>query len=136
MHSEDAVVYMQHIRRPGATCRWVVSTTPHTLYPRERPSTQRTGSWVSLVAVLVEHGKSRPHRNSIPGPSSPLPVAILNTLSRPPGVEKPVADTLNQQCDRFAKGYPVAEQPTHHKKTACFEVNWRRLWILHKILRG
>jgi len=28
-------------------------------------------------------GKSRPHRDSIPGPSSPYQVAIPNTLSRP-----------------------------------------------------
>jgi hypothetical protein len=33
-------------------------------------------------AGLDRCGKSRPHRNSIPGPSSPYPVAILTELSR------------------------------------------------------
>jgi len=40
-------------------------------YPRERPGTHCTGGWVGLRAGLDWYGKSRPHRDSIPGPSSP-----------------------------------------------------------------
>ena len=45
--------------------------TPAALYPRERPGTHCTGGWVGLRAGLDRCGKSRPHRDSIPGPSSP-----------------------------------------------------------------
>jgi hypothetical protein len=34
-------------------------------------------------AGLAECGKTRPHRDSIPGPSSPWQVAIPTELSRP-----------------------------------------------------
>jgi len=44
---------------------------PATPYPRERPRTHCTGGWVGLGAGLDRCGKSRPHRNSIPGPFSP-----------------------------------------------------------------
>ena len=39
--------------------------------PRERPGTHRTGGWVGPRAGLDGCEKSRPHRDSIPGPSSP-----------------------------------------------------------------
>jgi hypothetical protein len=41
------------------------------IYPRERPGTHCTGSWVGPRAGLDRCGKSRPHRDSIPGPSIP-----------------------------------------------------------------
>jgi len=44
---------------------------PAAPYPRERPGTHFTGGWVGLRAGLDRCGKSRPHRDSIPGPSSP-----------------------------------------------------------------
>ena len=50
---------------------WVVSTTPWPLYPRERPYNHCTGGWVGPRVGLNGCGKSRPHRDSIPGPSSP-----------------------------------------------------------------
>ena len=62
---------------------WVVSATPRPLYPRERPGTHCTGGWVRPRAGLDGCGKSRPHRDSIPGPSSPQRVAIPTGLSRP-----------------------------------------------------
>jgi hypothetical protein len=40
-------------------------------FPRERPGAHCTGGWVGPRAGLDRCGKSRPHRNSIPGPSSP-----------------------------------------------------------------
>jgi hypothetical protein len=56
---------------PGARRGWVVSTTPRPLYLRERPGTYYTGGWVGPRAGLDVFEKSRPHRDSIPGPSSP-----------------------------------------------------------------
>ena len=50
---------------------WVVNATPRPLYPRERPGTHCTGGWVGPRACLDGCGKSRPHWDSIPGPSSP-----------------------------------------------------------------
>jgi hypothetical protein len=61
---------------------WVVSTTPRPLYSRERPGTYCAGGWVGPRAGLHVCEKSRPHRDSIPGPSSPYPVAIPTELSR------------------------------------------------------
>jgi hypothetical protein len=51
--------------------------------PRERPVTHYIGGWVGPRAGLDGCGKSRFHRDSIPGPSSPLRVAIPAELSRP-----------------------------------------------------
>ena len=49
----------------------VVNATPRPLHPRERPGTHCIGGWVGPRAGLDGCGKSRPHRDSIPGPSSP-----------------------------------------------------------------
>ena len=56
---------------------------PAAPFPRERPGTHCTGGWVGLRAGLNRRGKSRPHRDSFPGPSSPQAVAIPTTLPRP-----------------------------------------------------
>jgi len=55
----------------GARWRWVVNATPRPLYSRERPGTYCIGGWVGPRAGVDGYGKSRPHRNSIPGPPSP-----------------------------------------------------------------
>jgi hypothetical protein len=57
--------------------------SPAALYPRERPGTHCTGGWVGPRAGLDICGKSRPNRDSIPGPSSPYPVAIPIMLPGP-----------------------------------------------------
>ena len=44
---------------------------PAALYSGERPGTRCTGGWVGPRAGLDRCGKSRPQRDSIPGPSSP-----------------------------------------------------------------
>ena len=44
--------------------------TPAALPPAKRPGTHCIGGWVSPRAGLDGCGKSRPHRDSIPGPSS------------------------------------------------------------------
>jgi len=56
---------------------------PAAPYPRERAGTHCTGGWVGLRTGLDRFGKSRPYRDSIPGPSSPYAVAIPTTLSGP-----------------------------------------------------
>ena len=61
----------------------MVNATPRPLYPRERPGTHCIGIWLGPRAGLDGCGKSCPHRDSIPGPSSPLRVAIPTELSRP-----------------------------------------------------
>ena len=48
------------------------------------PAIVPIGGWVSPRARLDGCGKSRSHRHSILGPSSPLRIAIPITLSRPP----------------------------------------------------
>jgi hypothetical protein len=53
----------------GARWGWVVNSTTRPLYPRERPGTHCVGGWVSPRAGLGGCGKSRLHRDSIPGPS-------------------------------------------------------------------
>ena len=56
---------------------------PAALYPRKRPGTHCTGGWVGHRAGLDRCEKSRPHRDSIPGPSSLQPVAISSRLAGP-----------------------------------------------------
>ena len=53
------------------------------LYSRKRLGTHCIGGWVSPRAGLDGCGKPRPHRDTIPGPSSPYRVAIPAELSRP-----------------------------------------------------
>ena len=50
--------------------------------PLERPSTHHIGGWVGSRAGLDGRGKSRPHRDSFAGPSSPQRVAIPIVLLR------------------------------------------------------
>ena len=57
---------------------WVANATPRLLYPRRKT---RAG-WVGPRAGLDGFGKPRPHRDSIPGPSSPYRVAKPTELSR------------------------------------------------------
>ena len=62
----------------GARWGWVVSTTPRLLPPplQERPGTNCTGGWVGPRAGLDGCEKSRPHRDSIPGP--PIGISYSN----------------------------------------------------------
>jgi hypothetical protein len=56
--------------------------SPAALYPQEKRGTHCTGGWVGPRAGLDRCGESRPHRDSIPGSSSPWAVAISTELSR------------------------------------------------------
>jgi len=64
---------------------WVVNATPRPLYPRERPGTHCIEGWVGPKAGLDGWGKSRPYRDSVPGPSSSLytPEPTRPTSRRP-----------------------------------------------------
>ena len=64
--------------------RWGGWSTPRSgrFTSRERHGTPRIGSWVDPRAGVKSCGKSRPHRDWIPGPSSPQRVAIPTELSR------------------------------------------------------
>ena len=56
---------------------------PDCFIPWERLGTHCIGGWVGPRAVLDRCGNPHPHRNSIPGPSSPLQITILTTVSWP-----------------------------------------------------
>jgi hypothetical protein len=70
-------VWLQFIRNLGAIEGYVVSTMVRPLYPQERPGT----GWISLVARLEGHGKSRLPPASEP-PDLPAPSEFLNRLQR------------------------------------------------------
>jgi len=55
----------------GARWGWVVNVTPGRFTPGERPDTHCIGGWVGPREGLDECGKSRSHRDSISGASSP-----------------------------------------------------------------
>jgi len=63
---------------------------PAALYPREKPGTHCTEGWVGPRVGLDRCGKSRPHRVSIPRPSSPQPVAISTELPGPQSFSKTI----------------------------------------------
>ena len=58
----------------------MVNATPLTLCHQERHGTPRIGGWVGSRVGLDGCRKSRPHCDSIHGPSSPQRVAIPPTL--------------------------------------------------------
>jgi len=64
-------VYLYSSFNLGARWGWVVNATPRQLYPQERPITHGIGGWVGSRTGLDGCGKSRPHRDSISGSSSP-----------------------------------------------------------------
>ena len=67
------------------------ASRPGRTLPRERPGTRCTGGWVGLRAGLDGCGKSRPHRDSIPGPSSPLGSRYTDYVTRPTEANSPIA---------------------------------------------
>jgi len=61
-----ALLFLQPWRYMG----WVINATLWPLYPRKRPRTHCIEGWVGPRTGLDGCGMSRPHRDSIPGPSS------------------------------------------------------------------
>ena len=51
--------------------------------PRQENLYYCTGGWVGFRVGLDGCGKTRPHRHSIPGPSSPYRIDIQTELPRP-----------------------------------------------------
>jgi hypothetical protein len=79
--SRDIALLSQDL---GTRRGWGVSVTPRPLStPGKDPVPHCTGGWVGPRADLDRCGKSRPHRDSIPGPSSPQSVAIPTELPGP-----------------------------------------------------
>ena len=70
---------------------------PAAFYPQERHGIHCTGGWVGPRAGLDRCWKSRFHRDSIPGPSSPQPVALPTELHGPHKNQKtvPIIHTLS-----------------------------------------
>jgi hypothetical protein len=62
---------------------WGQRHAPAAFYPWERYDTHCTGGCVGPRADLDRCRKSRPHRDSFPGPSSPWPAAIPTELPGP-----------------------------------------------------
>ena len=64
-------VYFYSLFKLCARWGWLVNDTPRSLDPRERPGTHCIGGWVDPRAGMDGCAKSRPHRDSISGPSTP-----------------------------------------------------------------
>jgi hypothetical protein len=62
-----ALLFHNHGTRRG----WGISVTRRPLFiPREKPGTDSTRGWLGTRGGLDRCGKSRPHRDKIPGPPS------------------------------------------------------------------
>ena len=87
--------------------------TPTAPYLRERPGTHCTGGWVCLRAGLDRCGKSRPHRDSIPGPSSQEAVVIPTELSWPTllQIQKLISSSVLGVCVYYTVFYIYLLQP-------------------------
>ena len=77
---------------------WGSAPRPGRFTPGERSGTHCTGCWLGPRAGLDGCGKSRLHRDSIPGPSSPQQVAIPTHLSRPPYKSIRVSYIIDTVC--------------------------------------
>jgi len=60
-----------------------LASRPAPLFSPERPGTYCTGVLMGPSTGLDRNEKFRPHRHSIPGPHSQLPVPIMTTLPGP-----------------------------------------------------
>jgi hypothetical protein len=71
------------------------------LYPRERPGTQITGGWGGPRAGLDGCGKSRPHRDSITGTSSPVAQSLYRLSYRAHRKTKVLTKIRNFSCHEY-----------------------------------
>ena len=69
-HRGGVEVQLHSFFNLGTRWRWLVNATPWPLYRREWPGAHSIGGWVGPRVALDGCGKSRPHRDSIPLPSS------------------------------------------------------------------
>jgi hypothetical protein len=96
---------------------WVVKDTFRPFYPQDIPRTFCTGGWVGKMAGLDGCGRSCPHRDSIPGPSSSKRVAIPTELSRP---------TVVDMYNSVSYGSYKFERTEFH----CFTVHFNSLCVM------
>jgi hypothetical protein len=109
----------------------VVNTTPRPLYPQERPGTHCIGGWVVLRVGLDGCGKSRPQRDSIPGPSSPYRLSypvphemVVSGQIQDPGRLKLPVETARRagghrrRCGRFGEEGILLSLPLMEPRTA------------------
>jgi len=80
------------------------SSRPGRLYPLEWAGTHCTGGWVGPRAGLDRCGKSCPHRDSIPGPSSPWRVATPTTLFQP---KRNAREIMKYSCSVLLEDNPT-----------------------------
>jgi hypothetical protein len=93
---------------------WVLGNTLRPLYPRERPGTHCTGGCVGPRAGLDGRGKSRPYRDSIPGPTDPQdePQLIQATLPQLLCVLPPSHRSSSRRLFLHAYGSGSCMRPT------------------------
>jgi hypothetical protein len=82
---------------------YVVNAKPRLLYPRERHATHGIDDRVGPRAGLDGCGKSRSHRDSIPGLSSPYWVATSTELSRPTHIHTNTHTHTHTHCIALCK---------------------------------
>ena len=118
----------------GARRQWVVKATPRPFYPRVRAGTHCIGGWVGPRVGLDGCGKSLPHRNSIPWPSSPQRVAIPTALSQPTrnliNIYKHARRHIPEYCENFILCRST-NSLARHPKCCFFTVNCieHEFWI-------
>ena len=92
-------VHLHPFMTSALRCGWVISAKSRPLHPRKSHCTHCTGGWVCPRPCLDGCGKSRSHRDSIPGPSSPYRVAIPFTLS--PAATRSINQLIYLQHDKY-----------------------------------
>jgi hypothetical protein len=75
--------FLDRFSKKAQTPSFMKRHAPAALPQRKRSGTHCIGGWVGPRAGMDRCGKRRPHRDSIPGPSSPYRVAMPTELSRP-----------------------------------------------------
>jgi hypothetical protein len=84
MPTMGAEVWLYSFLNVNASCGGWLTPRPSCFTPRESdPGTRCTGGWVDPKAGLDMWGKSQPHWDLIPRPSSLWQVTIPATLSQP-----------------------------------------------------
>ena len=90
----------------------VVNATPRPLNLRERPGTHCIGGWVGPSAGMDGCGKCRPHRDSIPGLSSPYRIAIPTELPGSP--RNPRTKIISWPLGMGSTGCPETSVRNYH----------------------
>ena len=124
-HRGEAELLLQPNCNLGAR-RWVVSSTPRPLYPRERFGTQCIGGLADVGVSLDGHGQSRPQWNS---PDRPARSESLYRLSYPGTHSVGTRDCRPQHIftawclikhrDNLSLARFVSRYDVHHRSNKC-----------------